>query len=254
MRYGLVALLCLALAGCGTSGVGLASGPLPPLDDLKPRASAPTPTASAATASATATAALTYPTVGRGTFRYATAGGPVAGDSGRLLNYRVAVENGIAGTDANQFATQVRAILGDPHGWTGTGHWRLHQVPVGARYDFTIYLATPATRDRLCGHGRDEYTSCRNGNSVVLNVARWVHGVPGYGADLTTYRSYMVNHETGHRLGFGHQLCPGPGRPAPVMQQQTLGLHGCRANPWPVVDGRLYLGASGRYNDPLPRP
>ncbi len=86
----------------------------------------------------------------------------------------------------------------------------------------------------------------------MLNVDRWAHGVPDYGAPLSTYRQYMVNHETGHRLGNGHELCPGPGRPAPVMEQQTLGRHGCRANAWPYVDGRAYHGRSGVYDDPIP--
>jgi hypothetical protein len=164
----------------------------------------------------------------------------------------VAVENGIRGVTADEFAGQVSAILSDPRSWIGTGRWRLQQVAAGAAYDFTIYLVTPATRDVLCGDGYDRYTSCRKDNRVVLNVARWVHGVPAFGGDLIGYREYMVNHETGHRLYNGHELCPGPGKPAPVMQQQTLGLHGCVPNSWPMLAGRAYHGRSGQYADPLP--
>ena len=210
------------------------------------------PPAATASTATTAPPPITYPVAGPDTFQYATIGSPVMGHAGRLLNYRIAVERGIDGIDANQFATQVDAVLGDPRSWTGSGGWRLRQVPTGQRYDFTIYLATPVTRGKLCVYTPDEYTSCRHDDSVVLNVARWVHGVPYYGTDLATYREYMVNHETGHRLGHGHELCPGPGKPAPVMQQQTLGLHGCLPNAWPMVNGRQYAGRSGAYDDPIP--
>jgi hypothetical protein len=176
---------------------------------------------------------------------------PAAGDRGRRLRYRVAVERDIGGVDPAAFAGTVTATLSDPRGWTAGGRWRLLRVGPGDPYDFTLYLATPGTRDRLCTGG-DGYTSCRNGDRVVLNVARWVKGVPGYGAALATYRQYMVNHEVGHRLGQGHELCPGHGRPAPVMQQQTLGMHGCVPNPWPYRDGERYAGRSGAYQDRPP--
>ncbi|WP_372339001.1 DUF3152 domain-containing protein [Actinoplanes sp. RD1] len=196
---------------------------------------------------------ITYPATGSGKWAAASAqSGPAAGRSGTLLRYRVLVERDIDGLPVDTFASTVTATLSASRGWTAGGRWRLQRVGPGAPYDFTIYLATPRTRDQLCGDTPDGYTSCRNGDKVVLNVARWVKGVPRFGAGLTTYRQYMVNHEVGHRLGQGHELCPKPGEPAPVMQQQTLGLHGCAANPWPYLGGERYAGESGAYDDEIP--
>ncbi|MCE0539539.1 DUF3152 domain-containing protein [Kineosporia rhizophila] len=201
-------------------------------------------------------AKITYPRAGRKAFKVATGRSAVAGSRGPLLRYRVSVEKDIKGVTANQFAARVVQTLSDERSWVGTGQVRLQRVPNSAEYDFTIYLATPQTRDSLCGDATranpDRYTSCRNGDRVVLNVARWAKGVPKYGASLETYRTYMINHETGHRLGHHHQKCTGSGRKAPVMQQQTLGLHGCKANAWPRVNGSLYEGPAGAYNDPIP--
>jgi hypothetical protein len=68
----------------------------------------------------------------------------------------------------------------------------------------------------------------------MLNLRRWELGAPSYGSDVARYREYLINHEVGHALGHGHVDCPKTGRPAPVMLQQTLGLQGCHAWPYPV--------------------
>jgi hypothetical protein len=197
--------------------------------------------------------AVGYPESGGGSWDIVEGQGAVAGGQGPLLRYQVAVERDITGLDRRDFGDAVAATLADPRSWTATGHWRLQRVGPGQPTSFTIYLATPATRDQLCRSSYDRYTSCRRDNAVVLNVARWAHGVPFFGEDLASYRQYMVNHEVGHRLGQGHERCPGAGRPAPLMQQQTLGLHGCLPNPWPMVNGLRYAGPSGQYDDPIPR-
>lgn len=169
---------------------------------------------------------------------------PVRGTGGPLRRYRVAVESGV-GQDADAFAATVDQVLGDPRSWIASGELRVQRVADPAAADFTIYLATPATSERMCALGgllTDGYTSCRLPGQVIINLARWLEAVPDYGAPLAVYRAYVVNHEVGHELGEGHQACPGPGAPAPVMQQQTYGLDGCVANAWPYLNGRRYDG------------
>lgn len=189
---------------------------------------------------------------GTGEWSYASGEGTLHGAAGQLMRFHVAVEKGID-QDAEAFAGHVEAVFADERGWTAGREWRLQRVPREDRADFTIYLASPRTRAELCG-ADDTYTSCRNGDKVVINLARWLLGVPDYGATMDVYREYVINHESGHALGHGHELCPGKGDLAPVMQQQTLGLHGCEANAWPYPDkGKGYYGGPpGEYGDSIP--
>ena len=157
----------------------------------------------------------------------------------------MAVE-GDLGVPVESFADQVEAVLADPRGWTASGDLRLQRVAGDAPANFTILLASPVTSERICREEwmeTEQFTNCRlSDGRVVINLARWLTAVPDYGAPVAVYRAYALNHEVGHQLGHGHELCPAAGQPAPVMQQQTLGLSGCLANSWPYLDGLRYQG------------
>ncbi|MDG4761877.1 DUF3152 domain-containing protein [Micromonospora sp. WMMD710] len=185
-----------------------------------------------------------YPSVGAGRFTAADGGTGAYGEDGPLHRYRVAVERG-TGQDVDTFAARVDEVLADPRSWIASGELRVQRVADAGAADFTIYLATPVTSERMCAEGgltTERYTSCRLPGQVIINLARWMEAVPDYGAPLDTYRTYVINHEVGHEFGEQHEACPGPGESAPVMQQQTYGLQGCVANAWPYVDGRRYSG------------
>lgn len=170
-------------------------------------------------------------------------GGSIRQGTGTLRTYRVEVETGTR-QSATEFAAAVDVTLSDPASWTGQGRWSFQRLDRDD-VDFVIRLATPATVDQVCAKaGLDTrgYVSCRSGKFVMINLDRWMEAVPDYRGDVATYRTYVINHEVGHQLGYGHQACPGPGRLAPVMQQQTFGLKGCLANGWPYVGGKLILG------------
>jgi hypothetical protein len=256
-RVGPIGLgLVLLLSGCSspanTTTLGAAQPPTPVIagqdatpPSATPAASTPGPTIKANPKPAVPKKTPTAPPP----WAYA-ADGPAFGTSGPVWRYRVAVENGLAVTPAS-FAAEVNSVLQDPRSWIARNDVRLQQIgPTGSPH-FTVWLATPATAATLCASGGVDitengapFTSCRAGSNVVINSDRYFSGVHDYGASLEVYRAYMINHEVGHWLGHNHELCPGTGQPAPVMQQQTLGLQGCVANSWPYLNGARYAGPS----------
>ncbi|MDG4763599.1 DUF3152 domain-containing protein [Solwaraspora sp. WMMD406] len=191
------------------------------------------------------------PSAGSGEFDFGATQGPVAGRSGTLRRYRVAVEVG-SEADVEEFGTLVERTLSDPRSWIGGDQVRLQRVAGGGNHDFIVYLATAQTAARMCQAGWVDiridgkpYTSCRAQGKVIINLDRWRLSVDHFvraGVPLDVYRAYVVNHEVGHELGHGHERCPGGGDPAPVMMQQTLFLNGCVANPWPYLAGERYAG------------
>jgi hypothetical protein len=180
-----------------------------------------------------------------GTFTYLAAHGRVLGTAGPIRRFHVGVEEPVAAGAPAAFAAEIDRTLGDRRSWIASGRFRLQRVPGAEHAEFTIYLASARTSERMCRTGGLEtgaYTSCRLPGKVIVNDDRWEGAVRGYGAALATYRSYVINHEVGHQLGHGHEACPGKGRRAPVMMQQTYGLKGCVPNSWPYPDGKRYSG------------
>jgi hypothetical protein len=258
-----VLILVIAVAGTGYALRGRTAhraelaaqaspSPLPaptPTSDRAPiPASTPTPALTP-----TPRADPTYAATGPNTYLHAAGQSAVFGTAGALSTYRVAIETDTP-VPVEEFADMVDNTLSDPRGWIAGNNVRLQRISADAAgAAFTVFLVTPGTAQKLCLAGGydiywrgEPYTSCRVGAKVIINISRYLKAVPNYGAPLEWYQRYAINHEVGHALGHGHELCPGKGKPAPVMQQQTFDLQGCVAYSWPYLDGKRYAGPAGR--------
>jgi hypothetical protein len=129
------------------------------------------------------------------------------------------------------FAAQAAQTYADARGWPA-GHHRFARVAKGG--DFTLVLAEAKYLPSYSSVCSVKY-SCRAGRYVVINQNRWRRGSAPFTGSLRNYRHMVVNHETGHWLGRHHEFCGGDDELAPVMQQQSKGLQGCKPNAWPLA-------------------
>ena len=175
--------------------------------------------------------------IGKGTvdglpFHKVLGNGDWAGWGKQQITYTVFIEEG-TGVRKREFARKIEKILADDRGWIRGGKVAFRRVESGANTQ--LVLAKPDTVDKLCAPlDTAGQVSCCQGSKVVINIARWKNGVAHWKGSLETYRQMLVNHEFGHRIGKPHGWCPGQNKTAPVMQQQTYGLQGCRENSWPL--------------------
>ncbi|MEV6764701.1 DUF3152 domain-containing protein [Streptomyces sp. NPDC051105] len=160
---------------------------------------------------------------------------------GQKYTYRVDVEQGL-GLDGELFATAVQKTLNDDRSWAHNNARTFERVYSG-KPDFVITLASPGTTAEWCAKSgldtTEDNVSCDSAATerVMINAYRWAQGSKTYGDEIHAYRQMLINHEVGHRLGYGHVTCDKDGELAPVMQQQTKfldhdGIH-CLPNPWP---------------------
>lgn len=157
-------------------------------------------------------------------------------NSPNKYTYNLAYEKGL-NVNEQQLARSVHMVLNDPRGW-GPSFNR-----VDGKADFRIAITTPSMTDSLCRPLTTRgVTNCAVGASVNLNARRWVDGAGMWiqkGRTVSDYRIYIINHETGHFLGHGHEFCPTAGNLAPTMQQQSSDggpNRGCIPNGWPKLD------------------
>ncbi|WP_143099805.1 DUF3152 domain-containing protein [Nocardioides psychrotolerans] len=171
-------------------------------------------------------------------YRLATATSPRTAPVGhrvdlrRTVTYHVETRGRIT-TSMRDFKRLAQQSYDDPRGWRGKG---VRFVRVERRGSFTLVLAEASTVPSFSSGCSSTY-SCRVGRYVIINQTRWNRATPPWnaaGGSLRDYRHMVVNHETGHWLGYGHAGCSGRGKLAPVMMQQSKGLDGCRFNPWPT--------------------
>lgn len=133
-----------------------------------------------------------------------------------------------------EFKQQANATLNDSRGWARLGV-AFKEVESGGQ--FTLVLSVASELPNFSPGCSSDY-SCNAGRYVIINQDRWLGATPSWnaaGGSLRDYRHMVVNHETGHWLGHGHESCGGPGQAAPVMQQQSISLQGCSFNPWPLA-------------------
>lgn len=136
-----------------------------------------------------------------------------------------------------EYAEFIGDVLCDDRGWKQYGHlfaW-------SAKPDFTIkFVSSEYIRARF-NSGLSLYHPASK--TIFINELNWNGGSQisiENNMTLEDYRVYVINHEVGHALGYGHtQSCPASlsGKPGPVMMQMSRGqswIHPCKPNSWPL--------------------
>lgn len=154
-------------------------------------------------------------------------------DTRKTVTYSVSTRGSIS-QSLSTFKSQAHETLNDPRGWRANG---IAFKRVSSGGSFTLVLSQ-ASKVPSFSSGCSSKWSCRVGRYVIINQDRWRSASSAWKGSLRDYRHMVINHETGHWLEKGHAKCGSRGSLAPVMQQQSISLQGCKFNPWPKSSER----------------
>ena len=170
----------------------------------------------------------------------------IASENGNeIITYTYCIASKGEVGDLTEFANTVYSTLNDPRGWPRAGAvFHESEDSAANACNMTLTLAAADQMTSFSAECSDEY-SCRVGNDVIINIDRWNNATEDWlhaGGTVERYRTMVINHEVGHRLGhFDNELtCPAVNQPAPLMQQQSMDLLGCVPNEWPL-DEELWV-------------
>lgn len=169
-----------------------------------------------------------------------------------LLTYTIEIET----SDKDKlpsFSKQIQEIYDSKKGLKilYNNKLKFKRVKLGNPANFHIKLVS---NDRIKRHCGFDLLSCADMgiNTIFLNCERWWNASETFIRGLRSkdkknylklYQIYVVNHETGHILGFDH---PTPSytlksdEPCSFIAQQTINTHGGYSNPWPMITDKKY--------------
>lgn len=153
----------------------------------------------------------------------------------------------------------IHAVLNDARGWNSKGYYfKESDTPTNA--DIHMTFATPKKlKRRFSGSisDADRLSICVGRSTIYFNISNWNFGAKSSYKNIDDYRTYLINHEVGHCLGYDHPLhtdpvCT-PDSKTSVMFQQSRGIP-APCNPWPWVaesdlPKRNFVGGHWRWGD-----
>jgi hypothetical protein len=154
-----------------------------------------------------------------------------------------------------KYRADFQAYMLDERGWPGQGY-RIRVVRRKEDANVIVHFKTTKQLESIYGHVPDFETefkglsltdsSNRNNIKIYMNLNNWLSPPAAFEVRdkkdnqivgnnrLILYRQYLVQHEFGHALGYGHYEggYADRGTYCHPMMQQTKGTAVCQANPW----------------------